>query len=146
MGTHATTGRCNGILRPELVEHSMNKDTVLSLSPSQDALRSREATLRNAGLKVISVMSAVQARFEIEMGRCGVFLICYRVSSQQADELTKLFRRYCPDGRIVFVTKQAQKGEVPSETDFAIPESGGPEQILHLLQQTGTCSSSKNAA
>jgi hypothetical protein len=124
----------------------MNKDSVLSLSPSQEALRSREATLQNGGLKVTSVMSAVQARFEIEMGRCGVFLICYRLSSEQADELTKLFRKYCPEGRIIFVTKPAQKGEVPTETDFAIPESGGPEQILHLLKETGTCSSSKNAA
>ena len=93
-----------------------------------------------------SVTSAVQARFEIEMGRCGVFLICYRLSSEQADELSKLFRKYCPEGRIIFVTKPAQQGEVPTETDFAIPESGGPEQILHLLKETGTCSSSKNAA
>jgi hypothetical protein len=61
------------------LKKSMDKKTILSLSPDQDALASREVTLRNGGMKVISVMSPIQARFEIEMGRCGVFLICYRL-------------------------------------------------------------------
>ena len=84
----------------------MEKDTVLSLSPNQEALAMREATLRSGGLKVISVLSPIQARFEIEMGRCGIFVICYRVSRDQAEELTGLFRKNCPEGRAIFVTRQ----------------------------------------
>jgi|SRR5438270_5987754 hypothetical protein len=114
----------------------MEKETVLSLSPSRHELKSREATLRNGGLRVISVMSAVQARFEIEMGRCGVFLVCYRLSSEKAEELTHLFRRYCPEGKIIFVRKPDQKAEIPQEADFAVPESGGPELILKVLKET----------
>jgi hypothetical protein len=81
------------------------------------------------------------------MGRCGVFLICYRLSTEHADELTRLFRKYCPQGRIIFVTEPAKKkDDVPTEADFAIPESSGPEQILHVLQQAGTSQSSKKSA
>lgn len=124
----------------------MEKETVLSLSPNPEALVSRETTLRNGGLKVISVLSPVQARFEIEMGRCGMFLICYRLSSEQAEELTRLFRKYCPEGRIMFLTQATQKTEVPAEADFAIPESSGPERILHLLKENGTTPKSNKAA
>jgi hypothetical protein len=62
----------------------MDQKTILSLSPSVNALRLREATLRSGGLNVFSVQSGIQARFEIEMGRCGVFLLCYRSSIQDA--------------------------------------------------------------
>src|SRR5712671_5501717 len=112
---------------------SMDKNTVLSLSPDQRALASREATLRSGGMKVISVMSPIQARFEIEMGRCGVFLICYRLSPIAADELTTLFRRYCPHGQIIFVTELPGDERVPAEANLAVPESNGPEDILRAL-------------
>jgi len=113
----------------------MDKNTVLSLSPDRGALASRETTLRNGGMTVISVMTPIQARFEIEMGRCGIFLICYRLSETEADELTRLFRKYCPEGRIVSVTKLSEDHRVPPEADIAVPESSGPEQILRALKQ-----------
>jgi DNA-binding NtrC family response regulator len=124
----------------------MDKNTVLSLSPNEDILKSREETLRKEGLNVISVMSPVQARFEIEMGRCGVFLICYRLSSEEAQELSRLFRTNCREGRIVFVTEQDQKKEVPTETNYAVPESGGPEAIVQILKETGENSGSSEFA
>ena len=111
----------------------MDQNTVLSLSPDQAALASREVTLRSGGMKVISVMSAIQARFEIEMGRCGVFLICYRLSAIAADELTRLFRRYCPQGQIVFVTQLPGDDSVPAEANVTVLESSGPETILRAL-------------
>jgi hypothetical protein len=78
-------------------------------------------------------MSPIQARFEIEMGRCGVFLICYRLSEIAADELTKLFRRHCPQGQIVLVTELPGDESVPSEANITVPESSGPENILRAL-------------
>src|SRR3954465_12545216 len=101
----------------------MDKNTVLSLSPDQRALVSREVALRSGGMKVISVMSPIQARFEIEMGRCGVFLICYRLSPIAANELTTLFRRHCPQGQIVFVTEVPDDDGVPPEANITVPES-----------------------
>ena len=107
----------------------MDKNTVLSLSPNQDSLEMREATLRSGGFEVVSVLCPIQARFEIEMGRCGVFVICYRVSKDEAEELTTLFRKNCPDGRVIFVTQfvtqPGQKQDVPRGTDLAVPESKG---------------------
>jgi hypothetical protein len=84
-------------------------------------------------MKVISVMSPIEARFEIEMGRCGVFLICYRVSPIAADELTTLFRRHCPQGQIVFVTELPSDERRPAEANITVPESSGPENILRAL-------------
>lgn len=112
----------------------MDKKTVLSLSPSREALRSRETALCNGGMKVISVMTEVQARFEITMGACGVLLICYRLSESDAEDVTQLYRKYCPKGRIVFVTEPSKgKSHAPAGSDFIVPESGGPELILKAL-------------
>jgi len=123
----------------------MDKTTVLSLSPSQDALAMREATLRGAGFKVISVLSPIQARFEIEMGRCGVFVVCYRVSKEQAEDLTRLFRRNCPEGRVIFVTDRRHKDEVPRGTDLAVPESNGGELVLQAVKEGHKPQDSRNA-
>jgi len=111
----------------------MDKNTVLSLSPDQRALASREVALRSGGMKVVSVMNPIQARFEIEMGRCGVFLICYRISATDAGELTRLFRSYCPQGQIIFVTELPGDERVPAEANVTVPESSGPENILRAL-------------
>jgi len=111
----------------------MDKNTVLSLSPDQRALASREVALRSGGLKVVSVMNPIQARFEIEMGRCGVFLICYRLSATDAGDLTRLFRNYCPQGKIIFVTDLIGDERVPAEANVTVPESSGPESILRAL-------------
>jgi len=124
----------------------MEKNTVLSLSPSQDALAKREATLRSGGLKVISVLSPIQARFEIEMGRCGVFVICYRVSKDQAEELTRLFRRNWPEGRVIFVTDPGHRDEVPRGTDLAVPESNCGEMVLRAVKEDEKPQDSRNAA
>jgi hypothetical protein len=124
----------------------MKKNTVLSLSPSQDALAKREATLRRGGLKVISVLSPIQARFEIEMGRCGVFVVCYRVSKELAEELTRLFRRNCPEGRVIFVTDAGHKDEVPRGTDLVVPESNCGELVLQAVKEPEKPQDSKKAA
>jgi hypothetical protein len=113
----------------------MNANTVLSITTDQAVLASREVALRNGGMTVISVMSPIQARFEIEMGRCGILLICYRLSDDAANELTRLFREYCPEGHIVFVTRLPSEGGVPADVDIAVPESSGPDKILQELKR-----------
>jgi hypothetical protein len=112
---------------------TVDQQTILSLSPSPDALRLREATLCRGGLNVFSVQNSSQARFEIEMGRCGVFLLCYRSSIQDADDLTSLFRKFCPEGWIIFIKDAAKKASIPREADIVVSESSGPELILNLL-------------
>jgi hypothetical protein len=111
----------------------MDKNTVLSLSPDQRALAPREVALRSGGMKVVSVMNPIQARFEIEMGRCGVFLTCYRLSATDVGELTGLFRPYCPRGQIIFVTELPGDVRVPAEANVTVPESSGREKLLREL-------------
>jgi DNA-binding NtrC family response regulator len=124
----------------------MDKKTVLSLSPNESALAAREATLRSAGFEVISVLSPIQARFEIEMGRCGVLVICYRVPHDETEELTKLFRKNCPEGRVIFVTQPGQKREVPWGTDRAVPESRCGEMVLEAVKDADKPQDRRNAA
>ena len=55
----------------------MEKNTVLSFSPNKEALIVRQMALRDAGMKVVSVLTPSEARFEIQMERCGNLLMCY---------------------------------------------------------------------
>jgi hypothetical protein len=79
--------------------------TVLSLNPSGVALERHELELRDSGFVVISVSSPVEARFEIEMGRCGVLLISYMTPLSSVMSLVLLFRRSCPGGKVVYVSQ-----------------------------------------
>jgi hypothetical protein len=112
----------------------MDKNAVLSYSPDEQALVVRHKALRKAGMKVVSVLTPAEARFEIQMGRCGSLVICYRLSTPQIGEITSIFRRYCPGGRIAFVTDGPRSQNIPEEADGYVPESNGPQQLLQALQ------------
>jgi len=112
----------------------MERNTVLSVSPSKEKLIVRHATLRDAGMKVVSVFTLAEARFEIQMGRCGSLLMCHRLSTKQADDIAKLFRRYCPQGRIVFVTEGSNQASAAPEADAYVPESSGPQELVQALR------------
>ena len=115
----------------------MDKNKVLSLSSNADALTAREDILRRGGLSVTSVMTPMQARFEIEMGRCGVFLICYRISRAAANELASFFRHMCPQGRIVFITDSMSDDAtvVPVETDAKVAEPRQSELLVSTIKR-----------
>ena len=114
----------------------MEKNTVLSVTPNKDALVVRETALQKGGFKVISVMTPIEARFEIEMGRCGTLLICHRLSETDANEIAHLFRRYCPNGQIIFVTDTSRQERVPGDADITLPESKGAEMIVQALRES----------
>jgi hypothetical protein len=105
----------------------MNRKNILSRSPDQDTLASLDVTLRGRGMKAIAVMSPIQAGFEIEMGRCGVFLICYRLSPIAAGELSTLFRRNCHG--------PARRCCRHDEANINVPESSGAEGIVRALRR-----------
>jgi len=88
------------------------ENTVLSLNSDRHSLVRQEADLQKDGFTVISVSSAIQARFEIEMGRCGTFLISYITPLAIYSDLASLFRRSCPDGLIVFIAEH-DRSSVP---------------------------------
>ena len=67
--------------------HAKSRDNGSVIQQWPNHLREREAAIRNAGFGVILVSSETAARFEIEMGRCGVLLICYTIPPPVSGEL-----------------------------------------------------------
>ena len=69
-----------------------------------------------------------------DLAEHAFILMCYRLSSEQADEIAKLYRRFCPKSRIVFVTEGSSRASAPQEADAYVPESSGPQELLHALR------------
>jgi hypothetical protein len=74
---------------------------VLSVSPDRELVRFRHDTLSREGFDVISVHSEVAARYEIHFGRCGVLLLCHKLSRFAREGLAHEFERMCHDPYIV---------------------------------------------
>jgi hypothetical protein len=111
----------------------MNQNKILSVCPSRETLADRESALREGGFEVVSVWTDTQARFEIEMGQCGVLLMCFRLFPEQVQELSRLFRAYCPDGRVIFV--MAEEHEPPIDADVVLRDMDGPRALLTALRR-----------
>jgi hypothetical protein len=111
---------------------------ILSLSFDAEKLQRRESALRAQGFEVKSVYGPGQARFEIEMGTCGVFVTCRLVPDIVNRDLINLFRRYCPrDGLVVLITADAasSKTSYEPEADVLISESQDPDGIAPAIQE-----------
>jgi hypothetical protein len=107
------------------------KETVLSLNSDGHSIASQEAALRKDGFTVISVSSAIQARFEIEMGRCGIFLSGYITPLAIYSDLADLFRRSCPGGLRVFITKH---GYGDPDADILLSNEESPEIVVRKIR------------
>jgi hypothetical protein len=110
----------------------MDRNVILSFGIDRERLADREAALRQAGFEVISVSSEMQAHFEIEMGRCGLLLMCYRTSPLTACELTTVFRKHSPNGRIIYVMNSA-RGAIPVSADMTEFQSQGTKAISQTM-------------
>jgi hypothetical protein len=113
-----------------------NDHRVLSLNPGGVALERHELELRDSGFVVISVSSPVEARFEIEMGRCGVFLTSYLTPPLIRDDLVLLFRRSCPQGTVVCVTEHPN--HIIAGVDVLLSNQTQPQGIaekIHAAQR-----------
>jgi hypothetical protein len=103
------------------------------LNPDGKTLLDTELALKENGFTVVSVSSPIQARFEIEMGRCGVFLSSYITPSVIYEDLAKLFSQSCPDGLVIFVSKQPNDDDVP-DTDIIISDREKPNSVVQQIR------------
>jgi hypothetical protein len=108
------------------------ENTVLSLNPDGHMLARQEAALRENGFEVISVSSPLQARFEIEMGRCGVFLTCDITPFAIYQDLASLFWSSCPDGSVVFVTRYPERNN--PDADMILTDRDEPQSIVERIR------------
>jgi hypothetical protein len=106
--------------------------TVLSLNSDGHSLIRQEAALRQDGFTVISVSTAIQARFEIEMGRCGIFMSSYITPLAIYTDLASLFRRCCRDGLIVFLADN-DEGGIPT-VDILLLNQEEPGTVVERIR------------
>jgi hypothetical protein len=108
--------------------------TVLSLSFDSEELTLRADALRRRGFEVVSVPSPVQARFEIEMGRCGIFLTDSMIADLVNADLFEIFRKNCPGGVTVYVVESGLRPNARTpKADFVIPKSEGADGVAKAL-------------
>jgi hypothetical protein len=105
---------------------------VLSLNPDGQGLLAYESALRENGFEVVSVYSPLEARFEIEMGRCGIFLTSYITPFVIYEDLASLFRRSCRGGIIAYLTRQPD--DDVSDTDILLTREDEPRSLIDRLQ------------
>jgi hypothetical protein len=108
-----------------------NENTILSLNPDGRTLVGHEMALRESGFEVITVPTPVQARFEIEMGRCGIFLTSYITPLAIRRDLVHLFRQNCPQGLVIFLMQHPD--DLSPELDVLLSDRDQPECISERI-------------
>ena len=106
--------------------------TVLSLNPDGQKLLSQETILRDNGFEIVSAATPLQARFEIEMGRCGVFLTSYVTPLAIYRDLVNFFRSSCPSGLVIFLRRHANDN-VP-DADVLLSDQDEPDAIVQAIR------------
>jgi hypothetical protein len=111
----------------------MNTHTALLLSFDPAKNQRRAVALKQRGFEVVSVSSPVQARYEIEMGRCGIFITCPLIADIVSLDLLGLFKKFCPSGITVAVTNSRTRATIGPHVDIAIDEAGDPDELVSAL-------------
>jgi DNA-binding response OmpR family regulator len=96
-------------------------------------LELRAAVLQEAGHAVFTTTNLEVALARIHRRECDVLLLCYSISTEWRDELTRSFRHYCPDGCIVAVTNRPVC-ELPKVVDRLVYGVDGPEALIEAVQ------------
>src|ERR1700753_2940520 len=97
---------------------------VLSLSFDAGELAQPAETLARHGFEVQSVSSPAHARFEIEIGRCGIFVTDSMIADLVNADLFELFKKNCPDGVTVYVVRGSLRpGARTPKADFVIAQA-----------------------
>ena len=101
------------------------ENIVLSLNPDGQKLHGQESVLRENGFEIISAATPLQARFEIEMGRCGIFLTSYITPFAIYRDLANLFRRSWPNGLVIFLMEHPDDNIPDADVLFSGEEPPG---------------------
>ena len=108
--------------------------TVLSWNPDGRTLLPHEVVLREENFEVASVSTPLDARFEIEKGKAGVFLASYVVPIAIYRDLAGFFRRR-NGGITIFVAQNP--GDRSSEADIILSEGDDPHGLVEKLLSMG---------
>jgi len=113
---------------------SQRHKMILAVSPDHQLASFRHLVLRDAGFEVVSVHTESAARFEIHFGRCGVLLLCHKLSRAARQSLAEYFVERCPEPYIVAVLEH-RNDHFPPETHTCILHSLDPAPLVNALQE-----------
>ena len=113
---------------------SARHKTILSVSPDLQLSNSRHEALSRGGFEVISVHSEVAAQYEIQFGRCGVLILCHKLSGATRRSLARDFDTRCQEPFIVAILAHPA-GPYPPQTHVCVLHSEGNGPLLKVLQE-----------
>lgn len=106
---------------------------MLHVSPDRELAGSRERVLKAVGYEVW-VDSESGALFEISMGRCGILLLCHKLSSAARESVANCFHAKCPDPFIVAILAH-EADHCPSRAHARVVFRGDHAELAAVLQQ-----------
>ena len=108
--------------------------TVLHVSPDPELAGSRGRVLQAIGCEVFWVDGESAALFEISMGRCGILLLCHKLSAAVRESLADCFHTKCPEPFIVAIL--AREGDqCPSRAHARVVFRADHSALAAVLQQ-----------
>jgi hypothetical protein len=113
---------------------STRHKTILSVSPDLELSRTRHDALSRGGFEVISVHSEVAAQYEIQFGRCGVLILCHKLSSAARRSLARDFDTRCQEPFIVAILAHPA-GQYPAQAHVCVLHTEGSGPLLKVLQE-----------
>jgi PleD family two-component response regulator len=107
---------------------------VISVGTALELLWLREAVLKNAGFRVLTIADENQALAQVGSVGCGVLLVCYSIDDAIRQKLTAKFRQACPGSRIVAITNTPFR-HPPVEADAFLYGVEGAEALITAVSQ-----------
>ena len=107
---------------------------MLHVSPDPELAGSRGRVLQAIGCEVFWVDGESAALFEISMGRCGILLLCHKLSAAARESLADCFHSRCPEPFIVAIL--AREGDpCPSRAHARVVFRADHTALAAVLRQ-----------
>jgi hypothetical protein len=108
--------------------------TVLHVSPDSALAESRTNALTKIGCQVVNVETVSSAVFEINLGRCGILLLCHKLHAEGRSYLAEYFRKNCPDPFIIAVLAH-ERDHYPPKAHAKVVYARDHRPLVALLRQ-----------
>jgi hypothetical protein len=113
---------------------SQRHNTILAVSPDRQVARFRHVALIDAGFEVVTIHTESAARYEIYFGRCGVLLLCHKLSRAARESLAGYVLEMCPEPYIVAVLERPND-HFPPQTHRCVLHSPDPSALVKAMQE-----------
>jgi hypothetical protein len=110
-----------------------NQDkTALHVTPDRELAAFRRGALGAIGFHLVSVETEVAALYEISFGRCGVLLLCHRLTRASRNTVAEYFHEHCPDPYIVAILAH-EDDHCPPQAHARVVHSDDPTLLVRVF-------------